>query len=134
MPCYENSIQALQNLLQSGDHNEEERPEKNTKKVRCHVTKTSQHVYHLKNGTEYCFVEVTCDDCSQYGLQAFGEEATKLYDEVYKCIMCGRPPRMTRRSVIVEEKIDGRSYIFDTNGCALIFRKLKEVIGKEAFQ
>jgi hypothetical protein len=41
---------------------------------------------------------------------------------------------MTRRSVIVEEKIDGRSYIFDTNGCALIFRKLKEVIGKEAFQ
>jgi hypothetical protein len=71
---------------------------------------------------------------SQYGLQAFGEEATKLYNEVYKCIMCGRPPRMTRRSVIVEEKIDGRSYIFDTNGCALIFRKLKEVNGKEAFQ
>lgn len=134
MPYYENSIQALQNLLQSGNHNEEERPEKNTNKVRCHVTKTSHHVYHLKNGTEYCFVEVTCDDCSQYGLQAFGEEATKLYNEVYKCIMCGRPPRMTRRSVIVEEKIDGRSYIFDTNGCALIFRKLKEVIGKEAFQ
>jgi hypothetical protein len=134
MQYYENSIQALQNLLQSGNHNEEERPEKNTNKVRCHVTKTSQHVYHLKNGTEYCFVEVTCDDCSQYGLQAFGEEATKLYNEVYKCIMCGRPPRMTRRSVIVEEKIDGRSYIFDTNGCALIFRKLKEVIGKEAFQ
>ena len=134
MPCYENSVHALQNLLQSGDHNEEERSEKNTNRVKCQVNKTSQNVYHLKNGTEYCFVEVTCDDCSQYGLQAFGEEATKLYNEVYKCIMCGRPPRMTRRSVIVEEKIDGRSYIFDTNGCALIFWKLKEVIGKEAFQ
>jgi hypothetical protein len=134
MPCYENSIHALQNLLQSGDHNEEERLQKNTNRMRCHVTKTSKHVYHLKNGTEYCFVEVTCDDCSQYGLQAFGEEAMKLYNEVYKCIMCGRPPRITSHSVIVEEKIDGRSYIFDTNGCALIFRKLKEVIGKEAFQ
>jgi hypothetical protein len=133
MPCYEDSIHALQNLLQSGDHNEEERPETNTNRVRCHVIKTSQHVYHLKNGTKYCFVEVTCGDCSQYGLQAFGE-ATKLYNEVYKCIMCGRPPRMTRRSVIVGEKIDGRSYIFDTNGCALIFRKLEEVIGKEVFQ
>ena len=134
MPCYENSIHALQSLLQSGGHNEEECLEKNKTRVKCQVTKTIQHVYHLKNGTEYCFVEVTCDDCTQYGLQAFGEEATKLYNEVYKCIMCGRPPRMTRRSVIVEEKIDGRSYIFDTNGCALIFRKLKDVIGKEAFQ
>lgn len=133
MPCYDNSVHALQNLLQSGGHNEE-RPEKNTNRVRCQVTKTSQHIYHLRNGTEYCFVEVTCDDCSQYGLQAFGEEATKLYNEVYKCIMCGRPPRTTRRSVIVEEKIDGRSYIFDSNGCALIFRKLKDIIGKEAFQ
>lgn len=53
MPCYENSIHALQYLLQSGGHNEEECLEKNTNSVKCQVTKTSQHVYHLKNGTEY---------------------------------------------------------------------------------
>ena len=42
-----------------------------------------------------------------YGLQAYGEEAMKLYNEVYKCIMCGRPPREPKRSVVVEETIDG---------------------------
>ncbi|MFZ0648230.1 MAG: hypothetical protein WAM27_08425 [Nitrososphaeraceae archaeon] len=87
----------------------------------------------MRNGIEYCFVEVTCDDCTQYGLQAYGEEATKLYNEAYKCIMCGRPPREPKRSVVVEETIDGKSYIFDSNGCALIFRKLKDIIRKEAF-
>ena len=33
----------------------------------------------------------------------------KLYNEVYKCIMCGRPPREPKRSVVVEETIDGKS-------------------------
>jgi hypothetical protein len=75
MPCYEYSIHALKNLLQTGVHNEKECLEKNTNRVnavKCQVTKTSQHVYHLKNGTEHCFVEVTYDDCMQYGLQVFG--------------------------------------------------------------
>ena len=82
MPCYDNSIHALQHLLQSGGHNEQECHKKNTKTVNCQITKTSQHVYHLRNGIEYCFVEVTCDDCTQYGLQAYGEEAMKLYNEI----------------------------------------------------
>jgi hypothetical protein len=36
----------------------------------------------MRNGIEYCFVEVTCDDGAQYGLQAYGEEAKRLYNEV----------------------------------------------------
>jgi hypothetical protein len=35
----------------------------------------------MKNGIEYCFVEVTCSDGTQYGLQASGEEANQLYKE-----------------------------------------------------
>jgi hypothetical protein len=27
------------------------------------------------NGIEYCAVEITCDDATQYGIQAYGEEA-----------------------------------------------------------
>jgi hypothetical protein len=33
----------------------------------------------MKNGIEYFFVEVTCDDSTQYGIQAYGEEAIELY-------------------------------------------------------
>jgi hypothetical protein len=34
----------------------------------------------MKNGMEYFFVEVTCSDGTQYGLQAYGE-ASELYKE-----------------------------------------------------
>jgi hypothetical protein len=33
------------------------------------------------NGIEYCAVEITCDDASQYGIQAYGEEARELHNE-----------------------------------------------------
>jgi hypothetical protein len=38
----------------------------------------------LKNGIEYCLVEVTCDDGEQYGIQAFGGEAVQLHKEALK--------------------------------------------------
>jgi hypothetical protein len=45
----------------------------------------------MKDGIEYCFVEVTCNDGTQYGLQAYGE-ANQLYKEAYRCRMCGCTP------------------------------------------
>jgi hypothetical protein len=42
----------------------------------------------MRNGLEYCFVEVTCSDETQYGLRAYGKEAKELYKEAYRCIMC----------------------------------------------
>lgn len=131
MSCYENSIEALQQLLQSGRPDGKESLKKNANIVDCQITKTSQHIYYMRNGIEYCFVEVTCNDGTQYGLQAYGEEAKELYNEVYRCIMCGRPPREPRKSLVVEETIDGKSYTFDSNGCALIFKKLKNVLGED---
>jgi hypothetical protein len=35
----------------------------------------------MRNGLEYCFIEVTCDDGTQYGIQTYGEEAKELYKE-----------------------------------------------------
>jgi hypothetical protein len=86
----------------------------------------------MRNGIEYCFVEVTCSDGTQYGLQAYGEEANQLYKELYRCIMCGSTPREPKRSAIVEESIDGKNYAFDSNGCALTFRRLRNVLGEES--
>ena len=70
-------------------------------------------------------------DETQYELQAYGEEANQLYKEAYRCIICG-PPRKPKRSVIVEETIDGENYIFDSNVCALIFKRLRIVMGEGA--
>jgi hypothetical protein len=66
---YTNSIAALRQLLFSGpppDAKEEEGSGRK-KNVYCHITKKSQNITHTINGIEYCSVEVTCDNGSQYG-------------------------------------------------------------------
>ena len=132
---YPNSITALQQLLFSGSpltsSSAEEERSSGEKNVSCHITKKSQNIGHMRNGVEYCSVEVTCDDGSQYGIQAYGDEAIDLYKEIYKCSMCGMSPKELEKSTLVEERIDGTTYTFDNNGCALIFKKLRSVIGEE---
>src|SRR5215204_6341596 len=117
---YINSIAALQELLFSGpppplDAKEEDDYSK--KNVHCHVTKKSQNISYMRNGIEYCSVEVTCDNGSQYTIQAYGDEAMDLYKEIYK-------------SSLDEERIDRQTFTFDNNGWALIFKKLRSVMGE----
>jgi hypothetical protein len=47
----------------------------------CSITKIPQNLSKLSNGSDYCLIEITCDNSIQYGLQAFGEEAVKLHKE-----------------------------------------------------
>jgi hypothetical protein len=76
MTSYQDSIHALQELIPSEPNGVSTRA--------CHITKLSHNVSHLKNGIEYCLVEVTCDDGEQYGIQAFGLEAVQLHNEALK--------------------------------------------------
>jgi hypothetical protein len=80
------SVDALQKLLVSNDNKEKERY--NTP---CYITKRPQRISYTKDGIEYCFVEITCPDGSQYGIQAFGDEAIALYIEANRCFMCTQP-------------------------------------------
>ena len=50
------------------------------------ITRCPQRLRILDNGVEHYFVEVTCDDGIQYGLQAYGEEARALYKETMKTL------------------------------------------------
>jgi hypothetical protein len=45
------------------------------------ITRSSGIVSVLTNGIPYFFVEVTCQDGSQYGIPAYGEEAIELHKE-----------------------------------------------------
>ena len=132
MSYYKSSIEALQQLLHLGTSERKIGDKMKNSLTGCQITKTSNEISYMRNGIEYCFVEVTCSDGTQYGLQAYGEEANQLYKETYRCIMCGSTPREPKRSAIVEESIDGKKYVFDSNGCALIFRRLRNVLGEES--
>jgi hypothetical protein len=127
---YTSSIHALQELLTIGPPTDKEQGGKG---IHCKITRTPQSITYMRNGLEYCFIEVTCDDGAQYGIQTYGEEAKELYKEAHRCFMCGNTPTEPKKSNIVEEIIDGTRYSSDSNGCALAFRKLSSVLGETLF-
>ena len=47
----------------------------------------------MVNGIEYCAVEITCDDATQYGIQAYGDEATELHKEAARHYMLKKEGR-----------------------------------------
>jgi hypothetical protein len=82
---YYNSIDALQQLLDSRykiDKQDEDRYTHN--KTSCQISKISDKITCMTNGLKYYFVEVTCSDGIQYGIQAYGDEAEDLYKEAHK--------------------------------------------------
>jgi hypothetical protein len=81
MSRYKSSIEALQQLLRLGVSDGKVSDIKNNNLANCQITKTSKDISYMRNGIEYCFIEVTCCDGTQYGLQAYGEEAKELYRE-----------------------------------------------------
>ena len=126
-------IDALQKLLVS-NNNEGKGGGYNTP---CYITKRPQRISYTKDGIEYCFVEITCPDGSQYGIQAFGDEAIALYIEANRCFMCAQSSIETKREAKVghtnETVVEGVHYRFDSADCALIFKKLRNTYGKDFF-
>lgn len=101
MVSYENSIHALQELLlkplspkrhsigriedrNNRYVNDDSNNNSSSSFYECQITKISEDISCLGNGVRYCFIEVTCDDGKQYGIQAFGDEAVELYKEALK--------------------------------------------------
>jgi hypothetical protein len=72
----DNSVDALRHLLILTEDKEKIKYN-NT----CRITNLPQKISYTKDGIEYYFVEVTCKDDTQYGIQAFGDEALALYIE-----------------------------------------------------
>jgi hypothetical protein len=50
----------------------------------CQIAEIHSSLSHLANGVAYSFVEVTCRDGTQYGLQAYGNEALELYRAAFQ--------------------------------------------------
>lgn len=83
---YYNSIDALQQLLDSRFKKRDKLEEDGytNKKISFQITKISDKIAYMSNGLKYYFVEVTCSNGIQYGIQAYGDEAEDLYKEAHK--------------------------------------------------
>jgi hypothetical protein len=124
--------------------------------VFCSINNPSKEIFHIGNGEEYYNVKLTCNDNTEYGIQAYGEEARQLYREVTDNVVVfslkvhsdrnengeGRDNNvmeMTPTTKLKEEEKDQQEirkeidymkhYSFPENniGCLLIFKKLKNV-------
>jgi hypothetical protein len=73
----------------------------------CRITNLLQKISYTKDGIEYYFVEVTCRDDSQYGIQAFGDEAIALYIEANRWMEL-----VDKRCHLKNEKISGIHSLF----------------------
>lgn len=72
---YQDSIDALRELIRPSV--EGRVGFENKDYTHCNITRTS--LSYMRNGLKHYFVEVTCDDKKQYGIEAYGDEADELY-------------------------------------------------------
>ncbi len=82
---YKSSIDALRQLMSS-------EPQKGNSvlisdergQCCCTIIANPNGIFFTKSGIEYYFVEISCSGDIQYKIQAFGDEAIQLYNEVQR--------------------------------------------------
>jgi hypothetical protein len=108
----------------------------------CSITRTINNIFFIGN-EEYYHVELTCNDGTEYGIQAYGEEAKALYTKVNSYSLLGYPVSKEKELEKIDKKEENyenlvtvrkaidyvKDYTFDknNNGCLLIFKKIKDV-------
>ena len=80
---YQDSVDALRELIRPSV--EGRVGFENKDYTHCSITRTS--LSYMRNGLKHYFVEVTCDDKKQYGIEAYGDEADELYKYVHRLVM-----------------------------------------------
>jgi hypothetical protein len=50
----------------------------------CQIAEIDSNLSHLANGVTCSFAKVTCTDGTQYGLQAYGNEALELHRAAFQ--------------------------------------------------
>jgi hypothetical protein len=81
---YSNSIEALYDLLNSYS-----------------IAHISTYLSHLANGVEYSFVEVTCNNGTQYGIQAYAKEALELNRVASKIIHVAKKAKEEVHPIVI---------------------------------
>ena len=128
---YNNSVDALRQLLEFSEEetNRKYASEENivsSSSASCSITQAYEDIFYSANGAAYYFVEVTCSDGIQYGIQAYGEEARALYNEVNRYTSSNITHKVEeKKKKFNDEEIHLGS--LDSNGTSLIFEKVRDV-------
>lgn len=88
----------------------------------------------MNNGIEYYYVEAEGSDGSRFIINAYGLEAEDLFEEVHKCIICGRSIfRKNENANLIRYQFDENRNLFVEANCINLLKKLEIAYGKEFF-
>lgn len=93
-----------------------------------------ERVIYMNNGIEYYYVEAEGSDGSRFIINAYGLEAEDLFEEVHKCIICGRSIfRKNENANLIRYQFDENRNLFVEANCINLLKKLEIAYGKEFF-
>ncbi|MBV9667517.1 MAG: hypothetical protein JO327_05235 [Nitrososphaeraceae archaeon] len=143
---YYRSIGALQQILlyrpDRNDNDDSKVTSTEKSSTFCSISNAPNNILYMGNGEEYYHLELVCKDETEYGIQAYGEEAKALYREVRES---GRTNHVAEQQSRLQSDLDIKedqekcnllkreldyitSFSFDDkNGYYLVFKKLKNV-------
>jgi hypothetical protein len=93
-----------------------------------------ERVIYMNNGIEYYYVEAEGTDGSRFIINAFGLEAEDLFEEVHRCIICGRSIfRKNENANLIRYQAGENTNLFVEANCINLLKKLEIAYGKEFF-
>jgi len=93
-----------------------------------------ESVIYMNNGIEYYYVEAEDTDGSRFIINAYGLEAEDLFEEVHKCIICGRSIfRKNENANLIRYQVEKNGNLFVEANCINLLKKLEIAYGKEFF-
>ncbi len=87
----------------------------------------------MNNGIEYYYIEAESMDGSKFIINAYGSEALDLFDEVHKCVICGRSMFGKNLNNLIAYPTDEKRNVFVEPGCINLLKKFEIAYGKEFF-
>jgi len=92
-----------------------------------------ENVIYMNNGIEYYYIEAEGMDGSKFIINAYASEALDLFDEVHRCVICGRSICAKKQESLVAYHTDEKRNVFVEPGCINLLKKFEIVYGKEFF-
>jgi hypothetical protein len=93
-----------------------------------------EKVIYMNNGIEYYYIETEATDGSKFIINAYGSEALELFEEVHRCVVCGRTICGRKENTsLITYRVDEKRNMFVEPSCMNLLKRFEIAYGKEFF-
>ena len=93
-----------------------------------------EKVIYMNNGIEYYYIETEATDGSKFIINAYGSEALELFEEVHRCVICGRTISGRKGNTkLITYHVDEKRNLLVEPGCMNLLKRFEIAYGKEFF-